>query len=192
MARRCMALRAMRSLLAVLGAAGALAASAGQDVSLSPDLGYQCPDGTQWHVMYCRDSADDANCAVLQLDQPLRNGFQVRTNERRGDMVRRLQACEARNVVLDQGMVTLAGPATTAGAKSATLARETTVVDASGNAVEDSDWGEVEYIGNTDWIRRIGNMDVEYIGNTNWIRRIGNMDVEYIGNTEWISYIGNR
>ena len=35
-------------------------------------------------------------------------------------------------------------------------------------------------------------MDVEYIGNTDWIRRIGNMNVEYIGNTTWIKYIGNR
>jgi len=80
----------------------------------------------------------------------------------------------------------------------------TAAADASRNAAENSDWGEVEYIGNTDWIRRIGNMDVEYIGirrigsmdveyigNTNWIRRIGNMDVEYIGNTDWIRRIGN-
>lgn len=54
-----------------------------------------------------------------------------------------------------------------------------------------SDWGEVEYLGSTAWIRRIGNMDVEYIGSTNWIRRIGTMKVEYIGSTNWIRRIGN-
>ena len=62
--------------------------------------------------------------------------------------------------------------------------------DASRGAVEDSDWGEVEYIGNSEWIRRIGNMDVEYLGSTNWIRRIGPYDVEYIGSTYWIRRIG--
>jgi tetratricopeptide (TPR) repeat protein len=67
----------------------------------------------------------------------------------------------------------------------------TAVADASRNAAENSDWGEVEYIGNTDWIRRIGPYDVEYIGNTEWIRRIGPYDVEYLGNTDWIRRIGN-
>jgi tetratricopeptide (TPR) repeat protein len=64
------------------------------------------------------------------------------------------------------------------------------LADAGRNAVENSDWGEVEYLGNTDWIRRIGNMDVEYLGSTNWIRRIGPYDVEYIGSTNWIRRIG--
>ena len=96
------------------------------------------------------------------------------------------------------------------------------LADTGTSAVEDSDWGEVEYIGSSEWIRRIGNMDVEYIGSSNWIRRIGpyevqyvgewihrigpydvqyvgnwihrigNMNVEYIGSTYWIKYIGNR
>lgn len=64
------------------------------------------------------------------------------------------------------------------------------LADADSNAVENSDWGEVEYIGNSEWIRRIGNMDVEYLGSTNWIRRIGSYDVEYIGSTNWIRRIG--
>jgi tetratricopeptide (TPR) repeat protein len=70
------------------------------------------------------------------------------------------------------------------------LGAASALADASRNGVEDSDWGEVEYIGNSDWIRRIGNMNVEYLGNTDWIRRIGPYDVEYLGNTYWIRRIG--
>ncbi len=70
------------------------------------------------------------------------------------------------------------------------LGAASALADASRNGVEESDWGEVEYIGDSYWIRRIGNMDVEYIGDSYWIRRIGPYDVEYIGDSYWIQRIG--
>lgn len=158
---------------------------------LSPDVGYQCPDGSQWYVAYCRDQADDANCAVVRLDLPPRNGFQVRTNEVRGDLIKLLQACSVREAVFDQGNVKLAGPITASRAPAKALSQEAEKKVGGAKGVENADWGKVEYIGNSKWIRRIGNMEVEYIGNSEWIRRIGNMEVEYIGNSQWIRRIGN-
>jgi hypothetical protein len=79
-------------------------------VTLSPDVGYQCPDGSQLRVVSCYSEAGDANCAVENLHLPLRNGFQLRTSELRRDLVARLQGCQPRGVAIDQkGVVSLTG-----------------------------------------------------------------------------------
>lgn len=77
-------------------------------VTLSPDVGYVCSDGSQLRLEHCQSESPDAICLVQNLHLPLRNGLIVRTPANRRDLMARLQACQPRGVLIDQnGRVTL-------------------------------------------------------------------------------------
>lgn len=160
-----MALRTITIAQLLAIAASSEAAMQTHPPALTPDIAYQCPDGTQLHVVSCYDASDSAACGVEQLHLPLRNGFQVRTTETRGQLARRLQACEARIAFIDaQGFVSLGAPLKMAAAHSAALVPAIRVPGTKGAAVAASDWGEVSYMftGGETRITKIGSMSVEY------------------------------
>ena len=82
--------------IAGLGAAGLRTASADGLIGGAP-LQYGRPyacGGERIVVGRCHHDADDADCQVIYPDRPQRGGFEVITVEPRGDIIRKLQACQ--------------------------------------------------------------------------------------------------
>jgi hypothetical protein len=73
-----------------------------QLLTLDDLMGYQCPNGQQPVVLSCYDSSDAANCGVVYMEQPRRNGYQVNTNVTRGAMLKQVSRCKVQKVRVDQ------------------------------------------------------------------------------------------
>lgn len=163
-----------------------------QTANLDPMIGYQCPDGTQWNVVSCYDHArgtalsNEASCGVLRLDLPPRNGFQVRVDMLRGELVKRLSGCEAHRVSIAQGNVTMGAAIPRAPAPAARASASASSPQGGGArpAARQASWGSVKYSGlygsGEDDIIQIGDMPVITKSHVacSYVTQIGNMPVE--------------
>ena len=70
-------------------------------------IGYQCADGQQLAVESCFSDANDADCSVVRVDLPPRNGFEVRFIENRGVLIKRVASCTERSLVIRDGALAL-------------------------------------------------------------------------------------
>jgi hypothetical protein len=147
--------------------------------SLSPDLGYLCPDGKQVHVMYCRDASMGADCPTIRADLPANNGIQGTVVATRAELIRQLSECEPHAIIRDRGTVRLGPPILPAVASGSRPVISTPRVaeKPAARPATLQQWGEVEY-SSSGRISRIGNMDVEYCCGDR-LHRVGDMYVEY-------------
>lgn len=85
------------------------AAAAPAMLAVGPDAGgYLCPDGRQLYVKSCYDELPDANCGIVNLHLPKRNGFQVETMDIRSKVMSSVAACKVHPVNFgDDGDVSL-------------------------------------------------------------------------------------
>jgi hypothetical protein len=71
-------------------------------------VGYQCPDGQQLAVQSCFSEAPEADCLVVRVDQPPRNGLEVTFIDTRAALIKRVAGCTQRGLALKEGVLVLA------------------------------------------------------------------------------------
>jgi hypothetical protein len=70
-------------------------------------IGYQCPDGQQLAVQSCGSEANDADCLVTRVDQPLRNGLEVTFIDTRAALLKRVASCTQRGLAVKDRVLVL-------------------------------------------------------------------------------------
>ena len=70
-------------------------------------IGYQCPDGQQLAVQSCGSEANDADCLVVRVDQPLRNGLEVTFIDTRAALLKRVASCTQRGLAVKDRVLVL-------------------------------------------------------------------------------------
>lgn len=70
-------------------------------------IGYQCAEGVQLAVERCFDESPEADCQVIRVDQPPRNGLEVTFIDTRGALTKRVASCMQRSLVLEKGLLKL-------------------------------------------------------------------------------------
>lgn len=70
-------------------------------------IGYQCSDGQQLAVQSCGSEATDADCLVVRVDQPPRNGFEVTFIDTRAALLKRVASCKQHGLALKDGVLVL-------------------------------------------------------------------------------------
>ena len=72
-------------------------------VMMRQDAGYECADGVKLGIRSCGNDTDDADCLVVRVDLPPRNGSDVTFVEKRGVLVKRVTtSCTQRRLILDK------------------------------------------------------------------------------------------
>ena len=74
---------------------------------ISDRIGYHCPDGQQLAVDRCFNDAPDADCQVIRVDQPLRNGLEVTFIDTRGALTKRVAGCTQHALVVENRVLKL-------------------------------------------------------------------------------------
>ena len=57
-------------------------------------FGYDCPNGQDVAVESCTSESENANCVIVRVDQPPRNGALVTFNETRAALIKRIASCQ--------------------------------------------------------------------------------------------------
>ena len=70
-------------------------------------IGYQCPDGQQLAVQSCGSEANDADCLVIRVDQPLRDGLEVTFIDTRAALLKRVASCTQRGLAVKDRVLVL-------------------------------------------------------------------------------------